>query len=85
LAGELTLTLSSETTKSGIERTSLKIVEPVLNASTGEYDKTRTAYVVLTRDRLDDTDANNVGRILEMISAALGDTDVFDAIVEGRP
>lgn len=82
LAGQLSLIVSTETTKSGVERTLRKIVEPVLDSVTGKYDRRREVTIVLSRSRLDDHDANNVGRIQEMGSKLLDNTDVNSACLD---
>lgn len=82
LAGELSLTASSETTRSDIERTSLKVVEPKQNAD-GVYDRSIQCHVVLGRPRTADVD--DVKRVLEMMADALDDTDVIEALSSGRP
>jgi hypothetical protein len=81
LAGQLTLLVSTETTKAGIERTLRKIVEPVYDSATSSYPDRIETTTVLARKRTADHGVNGVGRAQEMMSKLLDDTNVNAAVL----
>jgi len=73
LAGRIKLRLSHEVTKTGIARSLVQFVYPILNVSTGKYDSSITCNATITRSET--ASLADVDEVMEMLQEVFAVTD----------